>query len=171
MSDAKCASPQELADHVVAVALGERKDQLPPAEELMTKLDLGDPVATATITWAVDPKGLDPESCAQHLDGHADQTRITEIGNGAALAPEELSFVIKAATISEADSGVFDFYRYYRVTDSKGRSVYFSERSGDDLRSSGPSTDHQGPMLSLPYQENTDAQQEDGTVFRFFVIE
>ena len=159
------------ADYVVAVALGEKKGKLPPADKLMADLCHDEPVATATITWAVDPKGLDPESCAQHLDGHADQTRITEIGNGAALAPEELSFVIKAATISEADSGVFDFYRYYRVTDSKSRSVYFSERSGDDLGSSGPSSDHEGPLLGLPYAVNTDTQEEDGTVVRFCVIE
>ena len=162
---------EELVDSVVAVALGEQKGELPPAEKLMQELCHDEPVATASITWPVDPGNLDPESCAQHLEGHADQTRITEIGNGAALAPEELSFVIKAATISEADRGVFDFYRYYRVTDSKGRSVYFSERSGDDLGSSGPSTDHQGLMLNLPYDENTDTQQADGTVFRFCIIE
>ena len=162
---------EELVDSVVAVALGEQKGELPPAEKLMEELCHDEPVATASITWPVDPGNLDPESCAQHLEGHADQTRITEIGNGAALAPEELSFVIKAATISEADSGVFDFYRYYRVTDSKGRSVYFSERSGDDLGSSGPSSEHEGPLLSLPHTTDTDTQQEDGTVFRFCIIE
>jgi len=161
----------ELADYVVAVALGEKQGELPPAEQLMAKLCHDDPVATASITWAVDPHDLDAESCAQHLEGHSNQKRITEIENGATLTPEEMSFVVKAATLREADSGVFDFYRYYRVTDSKGRSVYFSERSGDDLGSSGPSTEHQGPMLSLPYQENTDKQQEDGTVFRFCIIE
>lgn len=162
---------KELADYVVAVALGEKQGELPPAEKLMTELCHDEPVATASITGAVDPDDLDPESCAQYLEGHSDQKRITVVENGAILTPDELSTVIKAASMRDADSGVFDFYRYYRVTDSKVRSVYFSERSGDDLGSSGPSTDHQGPMLNLPYDENTDTQQDDGTVFRFCIIE
>lgn len=160
-----------LADYVAAVALGEKKGKLPPAEKLMAELCHDEPVATASITWPVDPDDLDPESCAQYLEGHSDQKRIAEIENGATLTPEELSFVIKAATMRDADSGVFDFYRYYRVADSKGRSVYFSERSGDDLGSSGPSSDHEGPLLSLPYANDTDTQQDDGTVFRFCFIE
>ena len=171
MSELEKMSHDELVDHVVAVALGEKKGKLPPAEQLMAKLCHDEPIATASITWAVDPDDLDPESCAQYLERHSDQKRIAEIENGATLTPEELSFVIKAATMSEADSGVFDFYRYYRVTDSKGRSVYFSERSGDDLGSSGPSSEHEGPILSLPHTTDTDTQQEDGTVFRFCIIE
>lgn len=162
---------KELADYVVAVALGEKQGELPAAKQLMAELCHDEPVATASITWAVDPDGLDPESCAQYLEGHSDERRITEVENGATLTPEELSFVIKAATMSQADSGVFDFYLYYRVADSKSRSVYFSEKSGDDLGSSGPSTDHQGPLLSLPYANDTDTQQDDGTVFRFCIIE
>ena len=171
MSDAKCASPQELADHVVAVALGERKDQLPPAEELMTKLDLGDPVATESVTSPVDPDDLDPESCARHLEKDASAERCAEIANGVTITPEERATVIKAATRRQADTGVFDFVRYYRVTDSKNRSVYFSEVSGDDLGSCGPSSGHESPMLSLPYESNTETQLEDGTVVNFCIIE
>jgi hypothetical protein len=171
MSEPEKMSHQELVDYVVAVALGEGIGELPSAEKLMADLCHDEPIATETITWAIDPADLDPESYTQYLEGHSDQKRITEIENGAILTPEELSFVIKAATMRDADSGVFDFYRYYRVTDSKDRSVYFSERSGDDLGSSGPSSNHEGPLLSLPYETDTDTQQEDGTVNRFCIID
>lgn len=171
MSDAKNTALQELVDHVVAVALGEKKDKLPPAEELMAMLDLGEPIATESVTLPVDPDELDSESCAWHLEKHASAERCAEIANGATITPEERATVIKAATRRQADSGVFDFVRYYRVTDSKNRSVYFSEVSGDDLGSCGPSSGHEGPMLSLPYESNTEKQLEDGTVVNFCITE
>jgi hypothetical protein len=171
MSDGKSASPQELADHVVAVALGEKRDKLPAAEELMTKLDLGYPIATESVTSAVDPEDLDPESCAWHLKKHASPERCAEIAEGAELSPEEHLLVTKAATLDAEEGGTFDFVRYYRITDSKGRSVYFSDVSGDDLGSYGPSSCHRGPLLELPYAADTSTQLEDGTVIKFYITE
>ena len=171
MSDAKSPSTQELADHVVAVALGEKSDKLPPAEELMTKLDLGDAVATESVTSPVDPDDLDPESCAGYLEKFASPERCAEIAEGAKLSPEEHLLVTKVATLDAEEGGTFDFVRYYRVTDSKGRSVYFSDVSGDDLGSYGPSSCHRGPILELPYAADTSTQLEDGTVSKFYIVE
>ena len=171
MSDTDELSYEELVDHVVAVALGEKSDKLPPAEELMTKLDLGDAVATESVTSPVDPDDLDPESCAGYLEKFASPERCAEIAEGAKLSPEEHLLVTKVATLDAEEGGTFDFVRYYRVTDSKNRSVYFSEVSGDDLGSCGPSSGHEGPMLSLPYESNTETQLEDGTVVNFCIIE
>ena len=171
MSDPNNTTKEQLTDYVVTVALGEVKGKLPPAEELMSKLTLDDVIATESVTSPVDPDDLDPESCAWHLRKHASAERCAEIANGATITPEERATVIKAATRRQADTGVFDFVRYYRVTDSKNRSVYFSEVSGDDLGSCGPSSGHEGPMLSLPYESNTETQLEDGTVVNFCIIE
>ncbi len=161
-----------LADHVVAVALGEKKDKLPAAEKLMAELCTDEPIATASFTSPVeDPDDFEPENAVFYLEKSADPSRLAQIEKGAALTPEERATVIKAATKRQADSGVFEFVRYYRVTDSKGRSVYFSEVSGDDLGSYGPSSGHEGPMLSLPYESNTEEQLEDGTVVNFCITE
>jgi len=162
---------EELIDHVVAVALGEKKDQLPPAEELMTKLDLGDAVATESVTSPVDPDDLDPESCAGYLEKFASPERCAEIAEGAELSPDEHLLVTKVATLDTEEGGTFDFVRYYRVTDSKGRSVYFSDVSGDDLGSCGPSSCHRGPILELPYAADTSTQLRDGTVSKFYIVE
>jgi hypothetical protein len=161
----------ELKDYVVAVALGEKQGALPPAEELMSKLILGEAIATESVTSSVDPDDLDPESCAWHLRKHASPERCAEITNGAELSPEERHLVTKAATIDAEEGGTFDFVRYYRVTDSKGRSVYFSDVSGDDLGSFGPSSCHHGPILELPYATDTSTQLEDGTVVKFYITE
>ncbi len=161
----------DLADYVVAIGLGEKKGNLPPPQQLMAKLGLGDPVATESVTSPVDPEHLDPESCAWHLKKHASPERCSEIANGATLSAEEWLLVTKAATIDAEQGGTFDFVRYYRVTDSRGRSVYFSEVSGDDLGSYGPSSYHDGPLLALPYDKDTDRQLEDGTVVKFVIIE
>jgi len=171
MSEPEKMSHQELVDYVVAVALGESNGDLPSAEKLMAELCHDEPIATESVTWPIDPDELDPESCAWHLEKHASAERCAEIANGATITPEERATVIKAATRRQADSGVFDFVRYYRVTDSKNRSVYFSEVSGDDLGSCGPSYGHEGPMLSLPYESNTETQLEDATVVNFYIIE
>jgi hypothetical protein len=171
MDDLDKLTYQEILDRVVAVALGEKEDQLPPTEELMAKLDLGEPIATESVTWPVDPDHLDPESFVWHLEKHASAERCAEIANGAALTTEERVTVIQAATKQQADSGIFEFVRYYRVTDSKGRSVYFSEVSGDDLGSCGPSSCHHGPMLKLPYAADTHTQLEDGTIVEFYILE
>jgi hypothetical protein len=171
MSGLNKLSGEELADHVVAVALGEKKDQLPPAEELMTKLDLGDAVATESVTSPVEPADLDPESCAGYLEKFASPERCAEIAEGAELSPEEHLAVTKAATLDAEEGGTFDFVRYYRVTDSKGRSVYFSDVSGDDLGSYGPSSCHRGPILELSYAADTSTQLEDGTVSKFYIVE
>ena len=129
---------EELVDSVVAVALGEQKGELPSAEKLMAELCHDEPIATESVTSPIDPDDLDPESRAWHLEKHASPERCAEIADGAEISPEERLMVIKAATIDAEEGGTFDFVRYYRVTDCKGRSVYFSDGSGDDLGSYGP---------------------------------
>jgi hypothetical protein len=172
MSGMEELSYEELADHVVAVALGEKKDKLPTAEKLMAELCMDEPIATASFTSPVeDPDDFEPENAVFYLEKSVDRSRLAEIERGAALTPEERAAVIKAATKRQADSGIFDFVRYYRVTDSRGRSVYFSEVSGDDLGSYGPSSGHEGPLLHLPYKEDTETQLDDGTVVNFCIIE
>jgi len=49
---------EELVNSVVAVALGEQKGELPPAEKLMTELCHDEPVATASITGAAMGGGV-----------------------------------------------------------------------------------------------------------------
>jgi hypothetical protein len=49
--------------------------------------------------------------------------------------------------------------------------VYFSDVSGDDLGSFGPSSCHHGPVLDLPYATDTSTQLEDGTVSKFYIVE
>jgi hypothetical protein len=158
-------------DQLVALALGEKDGKLPSAEELMNNLILGSPVATESITSPVDPDDLAPEACAQHLERHASPQRCAEIANGAALSSSERRLVTRAATVAAEEGGTFDFVRYYRVTDSKGRSVYFSNVSGDELGSYGPRWGHRGPMLELPYAVDTSTQLGDGTVVNFCIIE
>ena len=171
MSDPNNTTKEQLTDYVVTVALGEVKGKLPPAEELMSKLTLGDVIATESVTSPVDPDDLDPESCAWHLRTHASPERCAEIANGAKLSLEERRLATKVATLDAEEGGTFDFVRYYRVTDSKGRSVYFSDVSGDDLGSFGPSSCHHGPILKLPYATDTSTQLEDGTVVKFYITE
>jgi len=172
MSQLDDLSDQEIVDHVVAVALGEKKDKLPAAEKLMAALGMDEPVATESVTWPVgDPENYEPESAAFYLGKSVNPARLKRIEQGAKLTAKERSLVMKAATLRKAESGVFDLYRYYRVTDSKGRSVYFSERSGDDLGSCGPSSCHDGPLLALPYEIDTETQLEDGAVVKFYIIE
>ena len=171
MSDPNNMTNEQLADYLVGVALGEVKGKLPPAVELMSKLTLGDVIATESVTSPVDPDDLDRESCAWHLRKHASPERCAAITDGSELSQEERDLVTKVATVDAEEGGTFDFVRYYRVTDSKGRSVYFSDVSGDDLGSFGPSSCHQGPVLELPYVADTSTQLEDGTVVKFYITE
>ncbi len=64
-------SHEELVDYVVAVALGEKQGELPPAKQLMAELCHDEPIAKEPVTSPIDPDDLDPESRAWHLEKHA----------------------------------------------------------------------------------------------------
>lgn len=162
-------SSSELADRVVAVCLGELPDTLPSAEVLMQKLDLQDPIATLQETDPVDINDLDTESIAWLLRGFANPDRCHEIERGSALTSLEMKEVVKRATRSDFEGGRFSAYEYFRLVDSKGRSVYFVAQANSDCGSDFPHTDHEGPRPALPYVKDTEEQLEDGTI-RNFVI-
>ncbi len=159
----------ELSDRVVAVCLGELNDTLPSAESLMLKLDLGYPVATLQETSAVDIKDLDEESLSWHLRDFASPERCKEVEQGSPLKPYEEREAVKRATRSVFEGGDFSAYEYFRLTDSKGRSVYFVALVNSDCGSYAPHSHHEGPYPSLPYNKDTEEQLDDGTI-RNFVI-
>jgi hypothetical protein len=160
---------ENFADLVVAVCLGEINDDLPPPAECMELLELNSPIATAQFTDPVEIEDWDTESIVETLEGFTSHSRCQAIKEGASLTQEEKQHVICAATKNEFDSGSFSAIEYFRLTDSKGRSVYFSARSNSDCGSWARSSDHDGPFLDLPYDKDTQMQQVDGTFINFSI--
>jgi hypothetical protein len=160
---------ESFADLVVAVCLGEIDDDLPPPAECMELLELNSPIATAQFTDPVEIEDWDTESIVETLEGFTSDSRCEAIKEGASLTQEEKQHVICAATKNEFDSGSFSAIEYFRLTDSKGRSVYFSARSNSDCGSWARSSDHDGPLLDLPYDKDTEIQEADGTFLNFCI--
>ncbi len=160
---------EDLADLVVAVCLGEIDAELPPPAKCMDLLDLNSPIATAQVTNPVEIEDLDTESIVETLEGFTSHSRCQAIKEGASLTQEEKQHVICAATKNEFDSGSFLAIEYFRLTDSKGRSVYFSARSNSDCGSWVRSSDHDGPLLNLPYEKDAEFQELDGTFINFCI--
>ena len=160
---------EELTDYVVAVCLGETKAELPTAQKLMAMLGVDEPIATAQITDAVEIEHLDVETIAYYLSGHASPKRCKAIEDGAKLTAEEKKHVVNVAMKRAFDSGTFGAVEYFRVTDSKGRSVYFSAQSNSDCGSWAPSSGHEGPRPKMPYDQNTQEQSEDGSFINFCI--
>jgi len=140
---------KELTDYVVAVCLGETKAKLPPAQKLMGLLGVDEPIATAQITNAVEIEHVDAETITYYLAGHSSPKRCKAIADGAKLTAKEKKHVVKVATKREFESGTFGTVEYFRVTDSKGRSVYFSAQSNSDCGSWTPSSGHEGPIPTI----------------------
>jgi hypothetical protein len=158
---------EELTDYVIAVCLGETQAKLPPAEELMDMLGVDDPIATEQITDPVEIEHLDSETIAYYLEGHASPKRCKAIEEGAELTAEEKNHVVSVATKREFEHGAFGSVEYFRVTDSKGRSVYFSAHSNSDCGVWAQSSGREGPMMTMPYDRDTQEQLEDGSFISF----
>jgi len=158
---------EELTNYVIAVCLGEIQAQLPPAGEIMDMLGVEEPIATEQITDPVDIEHLDPETIADYLEGLSSPKRCKAIEEGAQLTAEEKKHVVRLATKSEFEHGGFGSIEYYRVTDSKGRSVYFSAHSNSDCGVWAQSSGHGGPMTTMPYDRDTQEQLEDGSFISF----
>jgi hypothetical protein len=160
---------EELTDYVIAVCLGEIQAQLPPAGELMEMLGVEEPIATEQITNPVDIEHLDLETIADYLEGLASPKRRKAIEEGAELTVEEKKHVIRLATKREFERGGFGSVEYFRVIDSKGRSVYFSAYSNSDCGVWAQSSGYEGPMTAMPYHRNTEEQLEDGSFISFCI--
>ena len=159
----------ELGDQIVAVCLGEANASLPSAEVLMQELDLGYPVATLQETSPIDINDLDEESLSWHLRDFGSPERCKEIEQGSPLKPDEEREAVKRATRSVFEGGDFSAYEYFRLTDSKERSVYFVALVNSDCGSYAPHSHHDGPYPVLPYNKDSEEQRDDGTI-RNFVI-
>ena len=160
---------ENFADLVVAVCLGEIDADLPLPAECMELLSLNSPIATAQVTNPVEIEDLDMESIVEKLEGFATHSRCEAISGGASLTQEETQHVVCAATKAEFDNGTFSAIEYFRLTDSKGRSVYFSAQSNSDCGSWARSSDHDGPLSNLPYDKDTEMQEADGTLINFCI--
>jgi hypothetical protein len=158
---------EELTNYVIAVCLGEIQAQLPPAGEIMVMLGVDEPIATEQITDPVDIEHLDPETIADYLEGLTSPKRCRAIEEGTQLTAEEKMHVVRLATKREFEHGGFGSIEYFRVTDSKGRSVYFSAHSNSDCGVWAQSSGREGPMMTMPYDRDTQEQLEDGSFISF----
>jgi hypothetical protein len=104
-----------------------------------------------------------------YLAGDASLKMCKAIDNSARRTAQQEKHVGNVATKREFDSGTFGAVEYFRVTDSKGRSIYFSAQSNSDCGSWAPSSGHEEPMPTMPYDQNTHEQLEVGSFINFCI--
>jgi len=158
-------------DLVVAVGLGEIDAAIPAARELFSLFALDEPVASDFTTYSREITSMDEEEIMGFLEGKVPADRFEELNNGNALTPDEQATVIANDTRSRCEGGEdFHHTQYFRLTDSKGRNVYFSQTCNDDCGSTYPPSDQTGPFSELPYEADGEHVDDHGNIASFCIF-
>jgi hypothetical protein len=102
-------------------------------------------VATCTRACIPDYR-MSADEWLEYLEGAVSEERMLELEDGGDLTPEEEYLARKDYCESELGNGYFTVTRYYRVTDSQGRPIFFSSDHGDG----GYLLDADGPWKKMP---------------------